>query len=189
MWLRRRSHIGHVYCCDSLTNFKSKETSRGKFLRPRPTFRTVKFELRRSTFNPPVVQPELRESHTHLSSRQFDRLPELRATAELGPLNLGPRDVQPGVPSLRMYTPPPRYWPRGETREPDVLHRRPDELCFSALGTDVMPRIMLFSTNRPIPLKIMYALFTLQVKSAPLAAAARHQFHCVSPVGGGEGEF
>lgn len=99
------------------------------------------------------------------------------------------RDVQPGVPSLRMYPPPPWYWPRGETREPDLLRRRPDELCFSALGTDVMPRIMLFSTNRHIPLKIMYVLITVQVKSAPLAAAARHQFHRVSPVGGGEGEF
>lgn len=35
----------------------------------------------------------------------------------------------------------------------------------------------------------MYVLITVQVKSAPLAAAAWHQFHRVSPVGGGEGEF
>lgn len=142
----------------SLTNFKSKVTSQGKFLRPRPTFRTVEVELRRSTFNP-ITHPPL-----------FQAVP------------LAPRAAPP--------TPhPPWYWPRGETREPDLLRRRPDELCFSALGTDVMPRIMLFSTNRHIPLKIMYVLITVQVKSAPLAAAAPHQFHRVSPVGGGEGEF
>lgn len=52
-----------------------------------------------------------------------------------------------------------------------------------------MLRIMLFSINRPIPLKIMHVLITFQVKSALFAAATPHPFHRISPVGGGKVSF
>lgn len=43
---------------------------------------------------------------------------------------------------------------------------------------------MMFSIDRPIPPNVMYVLIAVQVKSARFTAAAQHQFHRVSPVGG-----